>query len=298
MQRLLRLLMLLSGKRKYTLQELSRRFEFSERTVYRYLDTIESSGFVLDRSGGAYRLAENTTTSKALEHLFHFTDEEAWMLYQLLDELKGDSTVKNRLVRKLHALYDFKALALLKGKNEDYIISKLSEAISSRKRVVLYEYRSSHSNRIADRRVEAFGFLPDYSAVWCFDAKDNCRKQFRISRIRDVEVLNEPWSAGQDHEPPFTDAFRMAANKPVARVEIRFNLKAFNLIIEEFPLANDYIRLEEGVYKMNIPVADFHGIGRFVLGLPGDIEVVSPPEFEDFLREKRKSFFRSDIRCQ
>lgn len=296
MQRLLRLLMLLSGRRKYTLAELAERFEFSERSVYRYLDTIEDAGFLIERNGGTYRLVENVTSGRALERLFHFSEEEAWLLYQTLEHLEGASPVKERLVCKLHTLYDFKALSRLGVSNAHEIVGKISAAISRRKQVRLSDYRSSHSNRIADRKVEPFDFLPDYMGVWCYDLESGTCKQFKISRIKDVEILPDAWTFEARHVVPFVDAFRMAAPGPVSQVKAFLSLQAYNLLIEEYPLAGKYIYQEGDCYKLDIPVADFNGVGRFVLGLPEDVEIMEPDEFKAFLREKiRKNFLMTEV---
>lgn len=81
-QRLLRLLMLLTGTRRYALAELQERFQMSERTIYRYLDTIEEAGFVVDRKDGTYRLSTETPPTKSLSNLLHFSEEEAYIFYR------------------------------------------------------------------------------------------------------------------------------------------------------------------------------------------------------------------------
>ncbi len=48
-QRMLRLLMKLSGRRWCSLLEISGILECSERTVYRYLETFETAGFILEK---------------------------------------------------------------------------------------------------------------------------------------------------------------------------------------------------------------------------------------------------------
>ena len=78
----------------------------------------------------------------------------------------------------------------------------------------------------------------------------------------------------------------MAATAPLATVTATLSLKACNLLNEEYPLANPYIIAQEQQYLLQIPVADFNGIGRFVLGLAGEVKVLSPDSFIAFLKEK------------
>lgn len=290
MQELLRILMLLAGNKRYSLHELQTKFECSERTVYRHLDAIEDAGFVLNRANGTYNLQLDTPHARTLQKLLHFSEEEAYIFYKALATIEGDSFIKEWLICKLNSLYDFKALSQVKDKSVVEVIRKLGEAIRAKKQVVLYNYRSSHSHSIHDRTVEAFEFLPDYTAIWCYDNDDAFCKQFKISRIKDVELLPISWQHEARHKVPFVDAFHMSAEASVATIKAHLTLKAYNLLTEEYPLSETYIQPLNGKYMLAIPVADFNGIGRFVMGLLDDIDVLEPREFIEFLRERVKKF--------
>lgn len=290
MKKTIQLILLLSGSRSYNIQELKDRFEISERTAYRYLNKFEDAGLVLNRDNGRYRFLQSSSEIKNLHRLFHFSEEEAEIFYHSLDNLSVDSETKIRLMRKLHALYDFKALRRMKDAPSVEKIQRITDGINHKKCVVLKNYRSSNSETVSDRRVEAFQYMEDYKAVWCYDLSDNKNKQFRISRIGHVEVLDKIWEYEKHHNLPFFDAFRMSATEPIARVNAVLTLKAYNLIREEYPLSEQYLEKVMNQYKLDIPIADFHGIGRFVLGLPGEIEVIEPKEFKVFLQQIKKRF--------
>lgn len=291
MQRLLRLLMLLSGKRRYSIKELMGIFEISDRTVYRYLETFETAGFVMDRNNGTYRLRKDNANTHTLQNLMHFSEEEVLILYETLALIEGTSPVKEQLIRKLNVLYDYKALEQLQQSDDLTKIHTLSDAIRNKKQVRLKNYRSSNSDNITDRKVEPFDFLPDYRSVWCYEYEAKCCKQFKIARVQEIEIINRDWENEGVHQIPFTDAFRMSAAKPVAKVEVKLNLKAYNLLLEEFPLARDFIKEVKKSYELKIQVAGFQGIGRFVMGLPGEIEVIGPEGFKIFLKGEQKKFF-------
>jgi len=80
--------------------------------------------------------------------------------------------------------------------------------------------------------------------------------------------------------------------RDLATVEAELSLKAANLLREEYPLAEKYLSDLDVTgtlrYLLKIPVADYHGIGRFVLGLQGEVNVIGPKEFKIFLREAQK----------
>jgi len=295
MLKLLRLLMLLSGNRRYTLAELMEKFDQSDRTIYRHLEEIENAGFILNRSNGTYQLQTDNDAVKSLQRLLHFSEEEAYLLYKTIDLLQGESPIKDRLAGKLNALYDFRALSQLPGKNTHEAVNRLGAAIREGKQVMLRAYRSGNSDQITDRTVEPFDFLTDYSGVWCYDTESNSNKQFKIARIETVEVLQADARHQTMHCIPFTDAFRMSAPQPIASVTARLTLKAYNLLLEEFPLAECCVHSENGHYLLQIPIADYYGIGRFVLGLPGEVKVREPEAFKLFLKEKVEIFLSDSI---
>ena len=47
-ERMLRLLALLSGNIEYTVDELAGKLEMSQRTIYRYIDTFKAAGFSVE----------------------------------------------------------------------------------------------------------------------------------------------------------------------------------------------------------------------------------------------------------
>jgi len=299
---ILRMLVMLSSGVRYTVSELAERFTLSVRSVYRDLNSIEDAGFVVDRRNGTYALQLCSGEAKVVNTLLHFSEEEAYLLCKALDMVKGGTSVSERLVRKLNVLYDFRALSQLSHKPEIETVRMLTDAINGKKQVRLCAYRSSNSETIADRIVEPFEFLPEYSAAWCFDLQDNVCKQFKICRIEEVEVLDSGWISESLHRVPFTDAFRMSAPDILETVEAELSLKAANLLREEYPLAEGYLKplavsAEGGLnlsekrnllFKLSIPVADYHGIGRFALGLPGEVKVLGPDSFKNFLKEIKK----------
>ncbi len=288
MQKLLRLLMMLSGNRRYAMEELMDRCNQSDRTIYRHLAQIERAGFIVDRTEARYNLVLDNSSAKTLNKLLHFSEEEACVLYKTIGLLEGSSPIKNRLAGKLNSLYNFKALGQIPEKASHEAVHELGEAIRQKKRVILRAYRSSNSDTITDRTVEPFEFLGDYSGVWCYDIADKVSKHFKIARIATVEVLKADAVNQSHHILPFTDAFRMSAPKAKATVKAELTLKAYNLLLEEYPLAEVYLKAVKGHYALEIPVADYNGIGRFAMGLPGDMKVIGPEGFIEFLKEKRK----------
>lgn len=290
-KRILRLLMMLSGNKKYAMPELEDKMEMSARSLRRDLNLIESSGFLLDRKKG-YRLQSDRSTNRDLKNLMHFSEEEISILYQTLSLIEEDSPLKERLVRKMNAFYDLKALEQLRQKDDLTKVHTIRDSLEQKKQVILKAYRSSNSNNIEDRAVEVFDFLPDYRAIWCYDIKSHSCKQFKIARMQFVELLSSAWRYEEKHQKPFIDVFQMSAVKPPTTVELLLSLKAYNLLIEEYPLATKYINQRDKSYRIKVPVANYNGIGRFVLGLIEEVEIIKPAAFKKYLKAQVGKFLK------
>ena len=67
-ERVLRLIRLMGGNINYTIDELAEKLHTSERTVYRYIDTLKEAGFVVQKVRGAYyRIMRIPNTFKVTE---------------------------------------------------------------------------------------------------------------------------------------------------------------------------------------------------------------------------------------
>ena len=62
---------------------------------------------------------------------------------------------------------------------------------------------------------------------------------------------------------------------------------SYNVLIEEYPNTAKYIQqTNDGKYLLEMDVCSYLGIGRFVLGLFDDIEVIGDEGFKAYLQEK------------
>src|SRR5690606_18127927 len=102
----------------YSITEIQERFDISDRTVFRYLETFEVAGLMMDHAGKGYRLQQDSSTTRSLQRLMHFTEEEVFILEETIEKLEGESAVKQQLLRKLNTLYDRKTLEEKKQSND------------------------------------------------------------------------------------------------------------------------------------------------------------------------------------
>jgi predicted DNA-binding transcriptional regulator YafY len=165
-------------------------------------------------------------------------------------------------------------------------VNSLVEAIERRCQVVLHGYASSHTGNRRDRVVEPFGFTTNYVQVWCYEPESGMNKLFKTSRIGSVEVLDREWEHSDKHHEGYIDIFRMTGFEQYG-VKLRLGMLARNLLIEEYPLSErDIMQIDDSSWLLDTKVCNYRGIGRFVMGLMDDIEIVDSPDFEGYIREQ------------
>ena len=287
-ERLLRLMKLMTGNVNYTVNDLAERLDTTYRSIYRYIESFKDAGFVVQKlDGGVYKLSKESPHFKDISQLVHFTDEEAHIVNQLIEALDDTNMLKQNLRKKLCSVYNCTSMAssVVHGANASNVNS-LVEAIERRSQVVLRGYASSHTGNCRDRVVEPFGFTTNYVQVWCYEPESGMNKLFKTSRIASVEVLDREWKYADRHNEGYIDIFRMTGYEQYD-VKLRLGMLAHNLLIEEYPLAErDITALDENSWLLDTKVCNYRGVGRFVMGLMDDIEIVDSPEFVDYIKQQ------------
>ena len=292
LERMLRLMKYLSGNVDYSIAELGRKLEMSPRTVYRYLDTFKSAGFAVTKLySDVYKLGRMPDETVELEKLIYFSEEEAYLVNSLIDQLVPTNSLKSNLKQKLSAIYRSTSIAdFVSSKNVAAQVEALGRAAEERRRVLLKDYESGHSHTIRDRLVEPFAFTSDYADVWAFDLEDGRNKTFKLSRIGDVEILEEPWEHEAEHKKASSDIFRMTGTEPM-RIVLRMSLRAKNLLVEEYPLAARCIRPDGDDWLLDTGVYQVQGAARFVIGLMEDVKVEEGDALKQYLKDYARKYF-------
>ena len=278
----------MTGNVNYTVNDLAERLDTTYRSIYRYIESFKDAGFVVQKlDGGVYKLSKESPHFKDISQLVHFTDEEAHIVNQLIEALDDTNMLKQNLRKKLCSVYNCTSMAssVVHGANASNVNS-LVEAIERRSQVVLRGYASSHTGNCRDRVVEPFGFTTNYVQVWCYEPESGMNKLFKTSRIASVEVLDREWKYADRHNEGYIDIFRMTGYEQYD-VKLRLGMLAHNLLIEEYPLAErDITALDENSWLLDTKVCNYRGVGRFVMGLMDDIEIVDSPEFVDYIKQQ------------
>ncbi|MBQ7868930.1 MAG: WYL domain-containing transcriptional regulator [Prevotella sp.] len=290
LERELSLILLMTENRGYTVAQLCERLGISRRSLYYYLDFFRDYGFVVEKHGTCYSLDKSSPFFQKLIKKAHFTEDEAITMRRLLDRMDDSSIHVRHLKRKLDTLYDLDILNDVNLREQAANnVTALYEAIKMRKAVILRDYSSPHSDTVTNRVVEPFMFLDGNNEIRCYEIRTAQNKTFKISRIGSVMPLADDWEHENAHRRLFTDVFTFSGETTMP-VELRLGRLAYNLLKEEYPQTEPYITPEtDGQHwLLRIEVCSYLGVGRFVLGLLENVEVLGGEEFRRYLREKIK----------
>lgn len=285
-ERTLRLMRLMSGNAYLTVEQLARRLDTSTRSIYRYIDTFKTCGFAVEKiDDSIYRLISMPSGYKDLQKLIYFSEEEARVLTYLIESLDETNSLKSSLYRKLCAVCDTKSIKEYSGTSKNAAnVQALGNAMKDRKTVILKDYSSSSSGTVRDRVVEPFEFTNNHIDIWAYDCEKKDVRLFKIARIGWVDILPIDWQHGDEHDKGYLDAFRMQG-KTQTHVRLEMTLRARNLLCEEFPLAIPDVTEKDGKYILDTKVSKMEGVGRFVIGLMGDIRVLDSPELVAYIND-------------
>lgn len=285
--RLLRLLFFLLGNYPKRKDECANFLDIRDSSFYNYCNELKNIGFDLRQKDGKYWIQIDDKPTQMLANLLHFTEEEAYILAKSIDNIEGYSLSARKLKDKLVSFLNHeKALEEYLKKEKSEIVTVLNNAIKYKKQVLIVNYASGNSQTIRNRMVEPFEFKEDFSLLWAYDTELSKNRQFKICRMEDVELSPFDWVAESFHRSLPVDLFRNTGmlNK-IAEFEL--NLRARNLLTEEYPLSQNSIKeITKNRYLFKAAVAKYEGPGRFILGIADDIELIGDEGFQRYLKEK------------
>lgn len=295
LERELGLLLLLTENRHYDVEAVCERLSISRRMFYYYLESFRDWGFIVEKSGRCYSIDRESPYLKRLFETINFTEEEALTMLSILNKVGEENALAQRIRYKLNRFYDFHILdnpAL--RERVAHCVSVLYDAIKRERVVKIMGYASPHSDTVSDRVVEPFLLLNDNNDVRCYELSSGENKTFKLSRMRDVVLLDLSWSCESKHKWVFTDIFMFSGEERLP-VVVRLDRLAYQVFVEEYPRAAHAVTQEDAAhYVLRTEVVSYRGIGRFVLGLYDHVEVLGDEGFQAYVRE---TLLRNYQRC-
>ncbi|GMQ23695.1 hypothetical protein Aoki45_03770 [Algoriphagus sp. oki45] len=285
--RVFKLINLLQGTIGKTVHRLAELLETDERTIYRYFKLLEALGFVVVKEFSKYKIQERPEYLPESSTYSTFSQEESQWLQSLIESQGKGNLLKDSIIQKLQLKSEVKTgTDLLFKANLGRFVDLIGQGLAARKQIWLKEYYSLSSDTVSDRLVEPVGFSQDYENIHAFEVESKSMKVFKIERIGDVVLSSNPWTFEKKHELPEQPLFGFSGKREFY-VKLKLSKKAFQLMQEEHPNARPFMGVKnrnQYFFEGNIP--QLPGLGRFILGLPGEIKVEEGEEMKAYLKEQ------------
>ncbi|MEO0340656.1 MAG: WYL domain-containing protein [Bacteroidota bacterium] len=269
--RVFRLIRLLNTRPYKTVPQLGKLLDTTPRSIYRYLDFLGEVGYLIDKDNQNRYFIMHQADQKRDNLL---DPDEAYYIQDTLQQIAPDHPLVGQIIAKLNSIQSKIPVASNLTKVQTYqLVQRLSEAIQQRVRVKLIKYYSASSQKISDRYIEPIHFDEGFTYLMAYDLKAQQERQFKIDRIQEVVLLHE--SIQNEHEAMPVDLFGFTGNEWL-EAKLMVSNRAYRLLIEEFPESKAYLEEQNDGYLFQPPLRDWRGISRFILGLPGELEVLGP----------------------
>ncbi len=273
-------------------EEVARDFEVSTRTVERYFELLSDLGFEVLRQGKAFRIQPGGRTELNAEDLFVFSPEEAGIIRGALLNCVFAGPLQKTILEKLYALTDLDELSeSLYKQSAATNISRIRSAIRERRCVVLRTYHSINRDTATDRLVEPIRFYYYYRYLLAYELSSKQVKQFKTERIGGVKISDMPIDHEREYGLQRIDVFGLSGDTSIM-VRLRLSRRAALLLGEEFPDASLHMVQHGKQTYFEGPVYQLEGVGRFVMGLLGEVEVVEPEALKNYVKERVEGFLQ------
>lgn len=103
--------------------------------------------------------------------------------------------------------------------------------------------------------------------------------------------MDEDWTNEARHQKSKTDCFRISGYEQTP-IKLEMSMMAKNLLIKEYPLAEQDIRKDGEKWILETMVSGMVGVGRFVIGLAHEIKVIDSPALENYISHFVNNYLR------
>lgn len=283
MERTLKALNLLQTGNEYNVKRLARLIGVKERTAYRYLQSLQDTGYPIVRDKrGYYHLQQSSNGS-----MLTLNTEEEDLLKQAIVQL-ADHPLRDSMLEKIHLQTgeeEYNHTLIRNGQN----VVTLNKALKLKVQVELKQYASVNGNRITDRLVEPIEISRDFRVLNAYDVQKEAVRDFRINRMNWVVLTDTDYEHSGKHVPISRDVFGIQSDRFIG-VTLYLSIRAGTLLIEQYPEAERFLTRSDDRYCWEGPVnGTFIHLDRFLLSVIEEIHSIQPAELKHHLQQKIKS---------
>ncbi len=300
--RLLSMIFLFQSRGHWTVSELSRQLEVSDRTVHRYLDMLEEMGIPLYAERGPYGGFSLLKTYKLPPLIF--TAEEATVLYMgahLMRDIWG-KTFKDAVTgvtAKLDNVLPDDLREQVRHQQRSLVVTthtarnyapyqemmhtlRLSMMNQKQVRLTYTNFSRTQSDRVVDPYALSFRDGYWYLVGFCHLRQE--LRTFRVDRIRAVELLADGFNLPQDFDAR-THLDEMMRFEDKYEAVVRIDATRANEMHDQ---ANEWMRVsdeEDGSVTTRFWVDNLNWTCNWVLGWGKSARVLAPPELIEKVKD-------------
>lgn len=287
--RMFEIIYLLLDKKIITARELAERFEVSQRTIYRDIETLSSAGIPVYMKKGRYggiSILDGFVLNKTV-----LTNEEKNDILSAMQAMGAiNFNESNSALKKLSGLFGENNKDWIEvdfsywnhSEKESITFNRLKEGILSKK-IVTFTYSSGKGERTL-REVEplkiCFKGMTRYLYAYCYLRQDF--RFFKLTRINDLEITKTQ--------------FERIANKPILKIDAKFNdefitlkLKvSANMAYRVYDEFDNYTKEPDGsfIIKSKYPVGEW--LYPYIVSFGEGCEVLEPLDVRNKVKEELK----------
>ena len=291
--RLFEIVYILMNKKNVTAKEFGERFEVSQRTIYRDVDTLCQAGIPIYTNkgkGGGICLMDNFVLNKSV-----LSDQDQKDILSALQGLKATSFVKtDQVLSKLNSLFGNKNTNWIEvdftnwnSKEEDKLkFYQLKDAILSNL-VIQFNYYNSNgeeSNRCLEPRKLLFKGQAWYLCGFCREKL--AFRNFKIARIKNLIITSEVFTPG-----PITEEL----NEPYSQnshqlihLELKVDATLAYRVYDEFD-SEMIEKLEDGSFLVHAELLNGSWLYGYLMSFEDQIEILEPLELRNMIIKKIKN---------
>ena len=264
--RVFRLINLLKSSPSKSIKRLSESMEVSERSLYRYMELLADVGFVVQKDGSNRYFLNH-------DHIESFTKEEAELISQSLSSNNKNNPLVKSIRTKLVLLDEMNVASNeIVASHYSKVISLLKEAIETKSQVKLSKYQSASTESVSDRLVEPVSFSSNFDSITAFEVESGLNKFFKIERIGDVQILDNPFEYVAKHEYLESDIFGFNDTGERHHVTLQLSMRSMLWLKDDYPLSVSFMKeVEDGKWILEVEVFSMEPVNRIIRSMPDDI---------------------------
>lgn len=271
--RLLQLINQLYKSPPKNIEQIGNLLEVSSRSVYRYLELLEISGFHVKKNDKNQYYIDNARDIPQMV----FSEEESEQINNAISLYCRD----NKLLGSIRTKLGIVSPAILSAEHINsaklgLIVANINEGMNAKKQIILKKYQSINSQTISDRKVEPISIDGNYRTLTAYELSSKTNKTFVIERVEAVEITPVSFKHEKEHLQLERDVFGFGTRTDLKSfpVHLELSLKAKVLLTEEYPASTPYIkkRSNRETYIFKCTINDPRPLMRFINGMPEAIK--------------------------